>query len=90
MILNQQERQDLSDVLFGVAQAYFTGGPVYTGCGICAATEKYDEMRALMRELGEPYGVYGNGYAPYTSTRGQWEPRAWMCLFLYTYLISEE
>lgn len=92
--MSEFNRDKLADCLFEVAQRYFTGeGHVCTRCGICAAVDDfygpnnsaYTAMSKLMKEIGEPAGAF---YGDYVDTDAEWEPRAWMCLFLYEYLVQ--
>ena len=87
-------REKLAKELREVAEAYFNGDKdLQTTLGICAAlAEKratleeiawsaYRQMEKLLKDLGEPMRL-----SPYSRNREDWEPRAWMCLFLAEYL----
>lgn len=80
----------LSKDLRDVSNKYFTDPElVATGFGICRALFRngghYNLMAELMGEMGEA-GSYGE----YSFDPEDWEPRAYMCLFLAEYLENRD
>jgi hypothetical protein len=91
--LSLSQRHDLIQGLSEVAEFYFDdlieyGKDVNFNCGICAALHSvdvpnpYSTMDKLMQEMGDNY--YDNYLR--IETKKEWEPRAYMCLFLIEYL----
>lgn len=86
--LDQFGREELAQHLRVISGDYFDGEDVATDCGICAALSDnidgiaYFVMEDLMTELG----FKGTVFEAYVHEREDWEPRAWMCLFLSEYL----
>jgi hypothetical protein len=83
--------------LIDTAARYFDGDEsLEIGCGICFATRdfpgrySYDVMKQIMNALGDHDQQDNRCYGPYSKIREDWEPRAWMCLFLAAYLTEEE
>lgn len=82
--------------LIDTANAYFNGDEGDYHCGICFATRdfpnrySYDVMHQIMDELGERDQQDNRSYGPYSRLRDNWEPRAWMCLFLAAWLTEDD
>jgi hypothetical protein len=85
-IFDDNERTRLIVLLEKTAKRYFNKDEsLAIGCGICFVIKEYDLMSSLMEDMGEPE----YGFDVYHDTWEEWEPRAWMCLFLVAYLKDE-
>ena len=85
-IIDDNERTRLIPSLEKTAERYFNKDEsLAIHCGICFVIKEYDLMNSLMKDIGEPEYRFD----AYHDTWEEWEPRAWMCLFLVAYLKDE-
>lgn len=84
------DRPAFARTLTEVARRYFEKDGIDPEFGICfnakrtGDSESYDKMRVIMYEMKEPDAYYGG--SAFLGGCKDWEPRAWMCLFLAEYL----
>ncbi len=94
--LSYNERLELIPALVDLAEIYFNEPhKIHFGAGICYSLYEvcnvegsYHKMNRLMQEIGYADGYeYFEGAEPADfKTIDEWEPRAYMCLFLSEYL----
>lgn len=95
--LNYDERLELIPALVDVARMYYDNDYLNIHAGICYQlahfaniSSAYSKMTRLMVEIGYTGNdSYFEGSEPSSFTSyEEWEPRAFMCLFLSDYLFS--
>lgn len=95
-MLEYEERLELITALSDLAEVYFNepyrinigAGICYSLMEVCKVNAAYGKMNSLMREIGYTDECdYFEGPEPSSFMKIEdWEPRAYMCLFLSEYL----